>query len=207
MRTAAQTLVGMLALYAPHAISADFSGVWSSNCDQSHPELAYVIVRAHSNGPYQIGYPRVRMSAPTVIHDDPDFSIVSQDEVVYKGDRLYRCVPFVVPEYGPINPTLASGYLIGDWAIMYRAINGRKTLISDGRTGLADLSFLPDGRLQLDLKGALQESSYELSGSMLTLNIEEGQAFRILLVNDEVLHLTSDAEPSVGVLIFHREKN
>ena len=207
MKITVPILVGIIALYAPLASAAEFSGVWTNNCDETYPELVYVIVRAHSNGPYQIGYPRVRMSAPTNIHGDPDFSIVSENEVVYRGDRLFRCEPFEVPEYGPINPTLASGYLVGGWAIMYRAINGRRTLISDGRTGLADLSFFADGRLQLDLSGKRRETSYELSGSILKLNIEEGQTFRILLVNDEELHLTSDAEPNAGVLIFHREKD
>lgn len=207
MKITAQTLVGIVSLYASHAVAAEFSGVWTDNCNETYPDLAYVIVRAHSDGPYQIGYPRVQMSAPTEIHDDPDFTIVSEDEVVYKGNRLYRCARFAVPEYEPINPTLISGYLIGDWAIIYRAINGRKTLISDGRVGLADLSFFDDGQLHLDLKGAGRESSYKLSGSMLTLNIENDQTFRVLLVNDEELHLASDSEPRGGVLIFHRKKN
>lgn len=202
-----QILVGILVLYVPYAVSADFSGLWTDNCEKASPDLAHVIVRAHSDGPYQVGFPRVHMSMPTEIHGDPDFEVVGEDEVVYKGNRLYRCERFTVPEYDAINPKVISNHLVGDWAIMYRAINGRKTLISDGRVGLPDLSFFDDGKLLIHLKDSRQESSYEVNDSNLALHVEEGEVFRILLIDDQELHLTMEKEPSAGVLIFHRRKN
>ncbi len=204
MKIFTRTLIGLLLLHLPYAVSAEFSGIWADHCDDTSAEFVYVIVRAHSDGPYQIGYPRLPMSKPTKIHGDPDFAIVGENEVVYKNKRLYRCERFAVPEYDAIDPTLISSHLIGDWAVMYRAVNGRKTLISDGRVGLPDLSFFDSGRLRLDLKGKRQESSYEISDANLVLNIENDQVFRILKIGNEELHLAIEQEPSAGVLIFQR---
>lgn len=207
MKISIRTLIGMLVLHLPCAASADFAGLWTNDCSETSPSLVYVIVRAHADGPYQIGYPRVRMSTPTEIVGDPNFAVVGEDEVVYMGTRLYRCERFSVPEYDALDHTLIADYLIGDWAVMYRAINGRRTLISNGRIGLPDLSFFDDGRLRFDLKGKRNESSYEISEANLVLNVEKGQVFRILMIDNEELHLATEQEPSSGVLIFHRRTN
>jgi hypothetical protein len=186
--------------------ASEWSGAWGENCDSTNNGAVYVIVRAYSDGLYQIGYPRIRMSAPTPIEGDPDFEVVNVDELIYKGRYLYRCVKIDVPEYSPIFLAQLEDLIIGEWRIMYRAVGGRKTLISGGRTGVPDLSFSRTKQVAIKLKDDVTHVAYDIKNQELILHIQGGRRLRVLSVNETELHLTQDDQPNNGVLIFFRHE-
>jgi hypothetical protein len=89
---------------------------------------------------------------------------------------------------------------------MYRAVGGRKTLISGGRTGIPDLSFSKTRQVALKLRDDVTHVAYDIKDQELILHIEEGQRFRVLSVDETELHLTKDDQPYTGVLIFLRHE-
>jgi hypothetical protein len=200
-------LLFTIQFWIPQLHASEFSGVWSENCDSTNDGAVYVIVRAHSEGLYQIGFPRVSMSTPTPIEGDPDFEVVNVDELVYKGSYLYRCEKVDVPEYSPIFPAQLEDLIIGEWRIMYRAVGGRKTLISGGRTGVPDLSFSRTKQVAIKLKDDVRHVAYDIKDQELILHIQDEQKkMRVLSVNETELHLTQDDQPNNGVLIFFRHE-
>jgi hypothetical protein len=192
-------------LWLPQLYASEFSGVWGENCDSTNNGAVQMIVRAYSDGLYQIGS-RVRMSAPTPIEGDPDFEVVNVDELIYKGSYLYRCEKTDVPEYSPISTAQLEDLILGEWRIMYRAVGGRKTLISGGRTDVPDLLFSRTNQLTLKLRDDVTHVAYDIEDQDLILHIEEGQRFRVLSVDETELHLTKDDQPYTGILIFFRHE-
>jgi hypothetical protein len=202
-------LLFTIQFWIPQLHASEFSGVWGENCDSTNDGAVYVIARAHSEGLYQIGYPRVSMSTPTRIEGDPDFEVVNVDELVYKGSYLYRCEKMDVPDYSPISTAHLEDLIIGEWRIMYRAAGGRgrKTLISDGRTGIPDMSFSKTRQVALKLKDDVRRMAYDIKDQELILHFEGGQKrIRVLSVNETELHLTEDDQPNNGILIFLRHE-
>ncbi len=204
MKPTIKTVLFISIFYHSFVGAKEFSGVWASNCDASASVSVLWIIRAFSDGLYQIGHPRINMSKPTAIVGNKDFVILSDEKLIYKNIEYNRCIASETPEYSVISETQIKTHLLGEWGVVYQALAGRKNNISNGRAGIPDLIFNDKERAAISIKKVVQPILYEIEGDTVLLKIEEGQKFKVLLINERELHITSEQKPSAGVIVYYR---
>ena len=152
----------------------EFSGVWATECGNNSDNPATLwIIRASSDGLYQVGHPGIQMSKPTPIIGAKDFEIINKDTIVYKSITYKRCSKTATPKYNPVSEDHIKKYLKGEWKLKYQSLGGRKKNISNGRSGIPDLNFINEDRATINLKNDIRPVDYELDKDKLSLKLEE----------------------------------
>ena len=144
------------------------------------------------------------MSSPTPIIGDNDFKIINDENLVYKNIKYIRCSKNEIPEYVLVSEEHIKKYLPGEWRVKYQERAGRKNAISDGRAGVPDFTFIDQERATLNLKENINPIKYTIMDDTILLKIEEGQTFKVLLINEKELHVTAEEKPSAGVLVYYK---
>lgn len=185
----------------------EFSGIWATECgNNSHNPATLWILRASTDGLYQVGHPGIKTLSPTPIIGAKDFKIINKDTIAYKNVTYKRCSKTEIPEYNPVPEDHIKKYLQGEWKLKYQSLAGKKKNISNGRSEVPDLNFINEDLATINLKNDIKPVNYELDNDKLSLKLEEWKTMKVLLVNEKELQLTFEMKPSQGVFIYYKNK-
>jgi hypothetical protein len=205
MKQLFKTAILISIFYLSNLSAQEFSGMWSSDCSNTGKKGSILwISRATADGLYQLGYSRQQKSTTTTIRGDKDFKIINDDKLIYKNSAYTRCSKKEPLKYSPILEQQIKKYLQGEWKVKYQSRGGRKDNISNGRTGLPDLTFINDDQATISVKDKVRPIFYDVKDDDILLNMDEIQPLKVHLIDEKELHLSFELKPASGVFIYYK---
>ena len=200
-----KALLFIFMIYFPTVSAKEYSGVWATDCKSTNSKVtALRIIRASSDGMYQVVHPRIKMSKPTSVIGDNDFVIISGETLIYKNIRYHRCSKSDTPKYTPILESQIKKYLQGEWKVKYQQRAGITNNISNGKSGLPDLTFINEDHAKISLKKQVRPIFYEVENDNILLKTAQVNPLKVHLIDEKELHLSFEVKPESGVFIYYK---